>query len=460
MVSKDNRALGADGEDWRDLLYLYTFLDIGLSHRALERHERVWIRRFLANRGKPQLYQRMDEIIAVGHVDAAALQQVTERAARELSPGEKRRFIYNLAQLFESKGKLSGPEYDRLLDIAGTIGIEDTEADAMIQSVFSLNDSILAEIGVLAGCAILYLARSVVVPLVIAILMTMIIYRVESFITEKLAIRRFRWLTRLGSTLLILAAGFALVLAAVASGTDIAHRFGFYQQKFATVLHNASLLQSGLAWLRAHGVGDLMSHVPVADILTGLAQTLAGMVGNFVLICIFTGFMVFSDAEFTGIVAEIKEKIGGYIFIKSLMSLLTGVLVGVECLIFGIDFAIFWGLLALLLNYIPTVGSIAATLPLILFAVVEIDSWGLIALFALNLIVLLQLMGQVLEPKLMGTRLALKPIAILLGLIFWGLIWGIPGMFLSTPLMVVLRMLSAHFNVSRGFERLLATETT
>ena len=69
-------------------------------------------------------------------------------------------------------------------------------------------------------------------------------------------------------------------------------------------------------------------------------------------------------------------------------------------------------------------------------------------------------MGQVLEPKLMGARLALKPIAILLGLIFWGLIWGIPGMFLSTPLMVVLRMLSAHFNVSRGFERLLATETT
>ena len=64
MVSKDNGARGAAGEDWRDLLYLYTFLDIGLSNRALERHERVWIRRFLANRGKPQLYRRMDEIIA------------------------------------------------------------------------------------------------------------------------------------------------------------------------------------------------------------------------------------------------------------------------------------------------------------------------------------------------------------------------------------------------------------
>ena len=272
MVSKDNGARGAAGEDWRDLLYLYTFLDIGLSNRALERHERVWIRRFLANRGKPQLYRRMDEIIAVGHVDAAVLQQVTARAVQELSPGEKRRFIYNLVQLFESKGKLSGPEYDRLLDIATTIGIEDTEADSMIQSVFSLNDSILAVIGALAGGAILYLARSVVVPLVIAILLTMIIYRVEGFITQKFAIRRLRWLTRLGSTLLILAAGFALVLAAVASGTDIAQRFGFYQEKLTTVLHNASLLQNALSWLRAHGVGDLMSHVPVADILTGLAR--------------------------------------------------------------------------------------------------------------------------------------------------------------------------------------------
>ena len=288
----------------------------------------------------------------------------------------------------------------------------------------------------------------------------MIIYRVEGFITQKFAIRRLRWLTRLGSTLLILAAGFALVLAAVASGTDIAQRFGFYQEKLTTVLHNASLLQNALSWLRAHGVGDLMSHVPVADILTGLAQTAAAMLGNFVLICIFTGFMVFSDANFTGILEEINEKIGGYILIKTLMSLLTGVLVAVECWIFGIDFAIFWGLLALLLNYSPTVGSIVATAPLILLAIVQLDSWGLIALFALNLIVLLQLMGQVLEPKLMGARLALKPLAILLGLIFWGRIWGIPGMFLSTPLMVVLRMLSAHFNVSRGFERLLATETT
>jgi len=60
----------------------------------------------------------------------------------------------------------------------------------------------------------------------------------------------------------------------------------------------------------------------------------------------------------------------------------------------------------------------------------------------------------------MGSRLALKPVAILLGLIFWGLLWGIPGMVLATPLMVLLRILASYFNFSRSFQRLLATETT
>ncbi len=457
-MKRDRELNGA--EPWRDVFYLNVFMDVALTQRQIERHERVWIHRFLANRGAPELYRQMEETIAVGHVDQAALETGFAHAAHELSPGEKRRFVYNLAQLLESKGKLTDSEYARVLDIADKLGIADTEADSMLHSVFSLNDTLLAVIGVLAGGAILYFARTVVVPLIIAILLTMIIGKVESFMRRKLAIRRFRWLTKLSATLLILSVFACLVLAAIASGTDIADRFGFYQEKLTAVVQNAQQVQTALAWLRGHGVVNPAAQLPIASLLTDLAQLLAGMLGNFVLIAIFTGFMVSSDSKFTGILQEINEKIGGYIFMKTVMSLLTGVLVTVECWIFGIDFAIFWGLLAFLLNYIPTVGSIVATVPLVLLAVVQIDSWGVIVFFALNLIVLLQLIGQVLEPKLMGSRLGLKPIAILLGLVFWGLLWGIPGMFLATPLMVVLRMLAAHFNVSRGFERLLATETT
>jgi len=76
--------------------------------------------------------------------------------------------------------------------------------------------------------------------------------------------------------------------------------------------------------------------------------------------------------------------------------------------------------------------------------------------FSALLITAQVILGQVLEPKLMGRKLAVKPLAILLGLIFWGVLWGIPGMFLAAPLMALIRILSSYFNFSRGFERLLA----
>jgi AI-2 transport protein TqsA len=106
------------------------------------------------------------------------------------------------------------------------------------------------------------------------------------------------------------------------------------------------------------------------------------------------------------------------------------------------------------------VGSIIATLPLLLLSAIQLHSWPRVALFAAILLVVQQFIGQILEPKLMGMRLSLKPVAILLGLIFWGLLWGIPGMFLATPLMVLMRIVSSYFNVTRGFERLLASETS
>ena len=106
---------------------------------------------------------------------------------------------------------------------------------------------------------------------------------------------------------------------------------------------------------------------------------------NIVLVVIFTGFMVFSSSRFTGLLQEMNETIGAYIAVKTLMCLLTGALFVVMCWIFGIDFALFWGLLAFLLNYIPSVGSIIATLPLILLAAIQLHSWPRVALFAVIL---------------------------------------------------------------------------
>ena len=173
---------------------------------------------------------------------------------------------------------------------------------------------------------------------------------------------------------------------------------------------------------------------------------------------VFTGFLVFSKIPYRGILQEMNEKIGIYVSVKTVKGLLTGVGVYLICLGFGIDFALFWATISFLLNFIPSVGSIIASVPPILLSTIQLSSWASVLFYGACLIVMHLCIGQVLEPKLMGSRLAVKPLAILLGLIFWGFLWGLPGMFLAAPLMALLRILASYFNFSRNFERMLADD--
>jgi predicted PurR-regulated permease PerM len=451
-------AIEVTGEDWRGLFHLYCFLDLSLSDRKLERREVVWIKRYLTNHGMRHLHPHMYALIGQGGCDQRVLGQLVERAARKLNMGEKRRFIYNLAQLVQSKGSIGQAEYENILNLSEKIGVPDTEADAIINSVYNVNDTFMTIVGMLAIGAILYFTQVVIVPLVIAIFITMIILKVEGAIASALHLRRFRWLNKLAAMVLVLGFFFGLAMAASVSGRDIANRFPYYEDRISHALQSSETAQAALEWFQESGVVDQLKQVPVGSMVSSFLGSLFKLLGNFLLIVIFTGFLVFSSSSFTGILQEMNEKISAYISVKTLISLLTGALVYALCRIFGIDFALFWAILGFLLNYIPSVGSIAASIPPILLSMVQLESWALVGLFALIMTVTQIFLGQVLEPKLMGTRLALKPVAILLGLIFWGFLWGIPGMFLATPLMALLRILSSYFNFSRGFERLLAAD--
>jgi predicted PurR-regulated permease PerM len=258
----------------------------------------------------------------------------------------------------------------------------------------------------------------------------------------------------------ILGVLFGLVMATIVSGTDIASRFPESESRFETAVRKSKTAQSTLSWLKRKGVLVQLQQLPVGGMVKDFLASLLSLLSNFVLVVIFTGFLVLSSSAFTGVLAEMSKKMGVYISIKSLISLLTGLTVYLLCRIFGIDFALFWALLVFLLNFIPVVGAIIASLPPILLSIIQLDSGTAIVAFVLSLTLLNVLLGQVLEPKLMGSRLAIRPVAILLGLVFWGLLWGIPGMFLATPLMVLLRILASYFNFSRSFERLLTTDTT
>jgi predicted PurR-regulated permease PerM len=256
----------------------------------------------------------------------------------------------------------------------------------------------------------------------------------------------------------ILAAFVGLAIAAVASATDVVNRFPDYQTKFTDAMQHSPGVQSALGWLRAKGLLAELQQLSIGGTLTSLLGSLVVLIGNIVLVVIFTGFMVASSPRSTALAQEMNKTVGVYMAVKTLTCLLTGAFVVLMCWIFRIDFALFWGLLAFLLNFIPTVGAIIASLPVILLAAIVLPTWTSVALFTVILLAVQQAIGQILEPKLMGIRLSLKPVAILLGVVFWGLLWGIPGMFLAMPLMVLIRIVSSYFNVTRGLERMLASE--
>jgi AI-2 transport protein TqsA len=146
-----------------------------------------------------------------------------------------------------------------------------------------------------------------------------------------------------------------------------------------------------------------------------------------------------SDRFFT-MAEKIDSQIQRYIAIKTLVSLLTGVFTGIVLVIWGLDFAIVFAFLTFILNYIPNIGSFIATVFPVAIAIFQFETiWPAIWICVI-LIFIQQIMGNFVEPRLMGHGLGLSPLVVLFSLFFWGWLWGIPGMILATPMTAIVKI--------------------
>jgi len=143
------------------------------------------------------------------------------------------------------------------------------------------------------------------------------------------------------------------------------------------------------------------------------------------------------DADhLTRVVGEMQS----YLVIKTMVSLATGLLIGAWAFALKLDFPVLLGLVAFLLNYVPTVGSIIAATPAILLSLVLHGSLPHLLLVVLGYVVVNTVFGNILEPNLMGRRLGLSTLVVILSLLFWGWAWGPMGALLSVPLTVVVKI--------------------
>jgi AI-2 transport protein TqsA len=215
------------------------------------------------------------------------------------------------------------------------------------------------------------------------------------------------------------------------------------------------------AWLEAHkietGSLDAVSMFQpgrLMSLLGGALRSLAAVLSNLFLILLT---MIFLLLEAASLPAKMQAIGGGgrfdleqqravisqvqrYLAIKTATSLTTGVLIGVWTAVVGLEFAVVWGLLAFLLNYIPNLGSIVAAVPAVLLALVQ-EGVASAVLVSIGYVVVNVSIGNFAEPYLMGRVAGLSTLVVFLSLVFWGWMWGSIGMLLSVPLTMIVKIL-------------------
>jgi predicted PurR-regulated permease PerM len=158
-------------------------------------------------------------------------------------------------------------------------------------------------------------------------------------------------------------------------------------------------------------------------------------------------------------VNKIVQNLNSYFGTKALTSLATGILVSISLAIIGIDFPLLWGFLAFLLNFIPNIGSIIAAVPAILLALVQFGFPSAIATLIVFLVINV-IIGNVVEPRLMGKNLGLSPLIVFISLIFWGWVLGTVGMLLATPLTMTLKIIFDNMEETRHLGLILGDESS
>jgi predicted PurR-regulated permease PerM len=218
-------------------------------------------------------------------------------------------------------------------------------------------------------------------------------------------------------------------------------------------------------------IGDMIDPGFAMGLVAGLLNSLREVLTNTFLI-VFTMIFILLEASTAKTkfeaafgrsadtldnVRDFMQNLGRYLGIKTLISVATGLCAGLLTWSLGLDFPLLWAMIAFLLNYVPTIGSIIAAVPAVLLALIQIGP-GAAGATALGFIGINVVFGNFLEPRLMGYGVGLSPLVVFVGLVAWGWIFGPVGMLLSVPLTMTLKMALESDERSRWIAILLGSE--
>lgn len=330
-----------------------------------------------------------------------------------------------------------------------------------------LTNAFLFVLAIVAVATVLRVASTVFLPLAVAILLSFVFSPVVGFL-KRLKVPRVIGIVVV--ILFLLALGFLVGLVLYSSSQSLLRQFPVYQERFTTLV--SQLID------RFDLPEDILNQLEIGAAIRGVALEISGnlvsFLSGFTLVVIFLLFVLLEEPYLRGklmdavqgratrkvtiMIAHINQQVSRYLVVKFMISGLTAGAIFLEYTLIGVDFPFIWMVLTFLFNFIPSIGSIAITIIASVFALVQfLPDWNFVILAAGAMAVTQLLIGNIMDPQLLGERLNLSPVVILLSLLLWGYIWGIMGMFIAVPITGAIKIAFENIPATRPLGVLMGT---
>jgi predicted PurR-regulated permease PerM len=333
------------------------------------------------------------------------------------------------------------------------------------------------------GVYILIIGQAILVPLVIALLIAYFIVAIADAIgsVRFLGLSVFKPFAMLASIAIVFGALYLLFNVMLENANTVAAHAPAYQESLNLRLRE---IYDFFGLKETPTIANLintltnggLSNADVSSLIQRTLGQVTGIAGNMFAVFIYTVFLIFERGTLKtkiaalarnpdqhslieGTLDSINQNVRRYLAVKSLASSLVATLSYAIMITIGIDFALFWAVLTFFFNFVPYIGSIVAVSFPILLTLVQPGFEDPVTTFLFTLVALIaaqQLVGSFIEPRLLGRTLNLSPLAILLSLAFWWAVWGVIGMFISIPIMVIFLIIFSQFESTRPIAILLS----
>lgn len=327
---------------------------------------------------------------------------------------------------------------------------------------------------------ILMALKEILLPFTIAIFLTYLFYPLIEYLTKY---KIPKWVSLVIILILVFLIYYLVVLLVMSSLSDFPDKWKVYSNNISNSLKsilapfNLTAREVGSYFnfdIHEFDSSSIFQSLFKSGVIQNVVSSLSTMLKDFFVTMIFWIFMIFGKSSFEKrinfafeskgekiekTIQSINVQLQSYIVIKTIVSLVIALFSTILFLIYGVDFAFLWGLLTFILNFIPNIGSLIAITGPILISLFQHGLGFTTISFAVILIVAHNIVGNLIEPKYMGMQMDLSPVFVLLSLILWGWIWGIPGMFLSVPIAAAIKILFFNIPALKPIAILMGTKT-